>query len=409
MSPKTKSITSWALYDWANSAFATVVMAGFYPVFLKSYWGNNLEASESTFYLGIANAIASLFIVVFSPILGGIADQCGKKKGFLILFAFIGIINTAVLGLLSLGQWQLALMTYALAVIGFMGANVFYDAMMLCVVKPNNSDKVSALGYGLGYLGGGLVMLFCVLLTTKPDLFGLANATEGVKLSFFIVAIWWAVFTLPLVLFVKENTENSVSLKKASVNGLKNALSTFKIVLKNKPVKMFLFAYWLYIDGVDTVVRMAVDFGLTLGFDQSDLIGALLITQFVGFPAAIAFGYLGGKIGAKKGITIGIFVYALITIWGAMITEVWEFYALAILIGLVQGGVQSLSRSFFATLVPKNHEAQYFGFYNMMGKFATVIGPLMIGTITLITGDIRLGFLSLLLLFGFGMFFLKKV
>ncbi len=409
MTYKNKKIASWALYDWANSAFATVVMAGLYPIFLKSYWGNDLEASQSTFYLGLANSVASIFIVLFSPILGSIADDCGKKKGFLILFAFIGIINTAALGLIAMGQWQLALITYVLAVIGFMGANVFYDAMMLSLVKDNKTDKISGLGYGLGYLGGGISMLISVLMTTKPELFGIENATEGVKLSFYLVGVWWLIFTVPLVLFVKETKTNPLSLQSATVKGVKNALATFKEILKNKQIRVFLLAYWLYIDGVDTVIRMAVDFGLTLGFEQGDLISALLITQFVGFPAAIAFGYLGAKIGAKNGIFIGILVYCFITIWSSLVTQVWEFYAIAVLIGLVQGGVQSLSRSFFATLVPKNQEAKYFGFYNMMGKFAAVIGPLMIGTITLITGDIRVAFLSLLLLFGFGAYFLNKV
>lgn len=397
------------MYDWANSAFATVVMAGFYPVFLKSYWGVNLAAEKSTFYLGLANAIASIFIVLFSPILGSIADQCSKKKGFLVLFAFIGIINTAALGLLSLGQWQLALFTYVLAVIGFMGANVFYDALMLSVVPKQQSDKVSALGYGLGYLGGGLIMLFCVLLTQKPAWFALTDAQQGVKLSFYLVALWWALFSIPLVLFVTEKNCTQTTLLQASFFGIKNSLATFKSVLANRQARLFLLAYWFYIDGVDTVIRMAVDFGLTLGFKQGDLIGALLITQFVGFPAAILFGSLAAKIGAKKGLYIAIAVYCFITLFSSQVSQVWQFYFIAVVIGLVQGGVQSLSRSFFATLVPQNHEAQYFGFFNMMGKFAAVLGPLMVGIITLLTGDIRLAFLSLLVLFTLGAYFLHKV
>jgi UMF1 family MFS transporter len=395
-----KKIFSWALYDWANSAFATTVMAGFFPLFYKQYWSAGVDPSTSTFQLGVANSAASATIVVLAPVLGAIADAGSAKKKFLLAFALLGVAATGALYFVAQGQWWLALGLFMAGIIGFSAANTFYDSLIISVAPEEKLDLVSAYGFALGYLGGGLLFAVDVAMTIWPQAFGLSNATEAVQVSFLTVAVWWLVFSLPLMFNVPEPPGKArVSAAKAVSNGLRQLLHTFREIRKLRIVFLFLIAYWLYIDGVDTIVRMAVDYGMALGFDANNLIVALLITQFVGFPAAVAFGFIGNKIGAKNGILIAIGVYIAATLWAVGMDTVKEFYGLAITIGLVQGGVQSLSRSFYARIIPANKSAEYFGFYNMLGKFAAVLGPLMIGLVSFATGNPRYSILSLLILF----------
>jgi len=405
-----KSVTAWAIYDWANSAFSTTIMAGFFPVFYKQYWGANLDASTSTFQLGVSNALASLVIVLSAPILGAIADQGGCRKLMLALFALIGVGASAGLSWVGYGNWAGAAMLYCAATIGFMGANVFYDALLISVSSPQNRDLISSVGYALGYLGGGLLFSVNVAMTLSPESFGLVDATAAVKYSFLSVAIWWAVFSLPLLRYVPEGKARpKLPLMVVFRAGMLQFIETFHRIRLIRNIVIFLVAYWLYIDGVDTIVRMAVDYGLSIGLQQNDLILALLITQFVGFPAAIGFGYIGQQIGTKAGIYIGISVYFFVIIWAYFIDATWEFYVLAGTIGLVQGGVQSLSRSFYAGIIPAGQAAEFFGFYNMMGKSAALIGPLMVGGVVYFTDDHRLGILSIILLFVAGGYLLTKV
>ncbi len=405
-----KKVFSWALYDWANSAFATTVMAGFFPVFFKEYWSIGPEVTESTFRLGLANSIASLVVVVLAPVIGAIADRGGAKKKFLMFFAMMGMVMTGGLYFVAQGNWLLAVFLYVAGIIGFSGGNVFYDSLLVHVTGPRKVDFVSALGFSLGYLGGGLLFAFNVFMTLNPGLFGLAGPGEAVRVSFLAVAVWWAVFSLPVFLFVKEpHVEERSSGWHAVARGFRQLVHTFHEVRKLKVVMLFLLGYWLYIDGVDTIVRMAVDYGMSIGFDSNGLIIALLITQFVGFPAAIAFGRIGEKAGPKAGIFIGIGAYVLVTVWASLMRNEWEFYALAVSIGLVQGGVQSLSRSLYARIIPANKSAEFFGFYNMLGKFAAVIGPIMMGWIGKVSGSPRIGLLSIVLLFVTGAALLWRV
>jgi UMF1 family MFS transporter len=298
---------------------------------------------------------------------------------------------------------------YVMATIGFSGSISFYDSLIVFVTSPSRLDVVSATGYAMGYLGGGLLFALNVSMTLKPELFGLADAAEAVRLSFFSVALWWLLFTVPLALWVHEPGGNGGSARLAVRNGLRQLQGTFHEIRQLRTVFLFLLAYWCYIDGVDTIVRMAVDYGMTLGFESNSLIVALLLTQFVGFPAAIAFGYLGKRIGAKRGIYLAIASYVVIVIWASRMESQQEFYGLAIAIGLVQGGIQSLSRSFYARLIPKDKSAEFFGFYNMLGKFAAVFGPLMVGWVGVLSGNPRTGILTLLILFALGAFFLRRV
>jgi MFS transporter, UMF1 family len=406
-----KKVISWALYDWANSAFATTVMAGFFPIFFKQYWSAGSSAVESTFRLGAANSISSLVIVAAAPVLGAIADRGSAKKRFLFFFAFLGIVMTGALYFVSKGSWLTAVCMYALASIGFAGGNIFYDSLLVSVAGPKKVDFVSALGFSLGYLGGGLLFALNVWMTQKPQFFGLADAAEAVRLSYLSVAVWWAVFSLPILLFVDEDQQGGrepLNLK-AITAGFSQLVHTFDQVRRLKVVFLFLAGYWLYIDGLDTIVCMAVDYGMAIGFKPADLMLALLITQFVGFPAAIAFGKIGEKLGTKTGILLGIGVYVVITVWAYFMRHQAEFYILAVGIGLVQGGVQSLSRSLYSRIIPRNKSGEFFGFYNMLGKFAAVIGPLLMGWVGVISGDSRIGILSLLLLFIAGGLLLSRV
>ena len=403
---KNKSILSWALYDWANSVFATVVIAGFFPVVFKSFWGSDLSDSESTFWLGMGNAVASLIVVFLAPVLGIVGDKFRLRKTLLIGFMVLGVISTSLFYISQQGDWILALLLYVVATVGFMSANIFYDALLVPVCAEAQIDKVSGFGYGMGYLGGGLSLAICILFSQQPELLGYDNAIDAVLLCFVIVALWWLVFSLPLALW----TQDVYSQKPSNTEPLiPQTIQLFKTVFRNKQTRLFLIAYWIYIDGVDTIIRMAVDYGMALGFETGDLIQALLITQFVGFPAAILYGYIGNRVGVKNSLMAGIGVYAVITWFGYNMRSVTDFYMLAVLIGLVQGGVQAMSRSYFARMIPQGQTAEYFGIYNMLGKSAAIIGPIMMGGVALITDNHRYSILSVLLLFVVGAVVLSRV
>ena len=410
MKENKRAVWSWAFYDWANSAYSTTVMAGFFPLFFKEYWADPHNPSQSTFYLGMANSIASMVVAALAPLLGSVADQGSAKKKFLTFFAFLGVIMTGGLWMVAQGNWQMAVLFYVIATIGFASGNVFYDALLPGLASEERVDAVSSLGFGLGYLGGGLLFLVNVFMYLKPEIFGIPDGATAIKLSFLSVAVWWAVFTIPLILFVPEpKNYETIDFNNAIRMGWVQLVQTFKEIRNMKVVGTFLLAYWFYIDGVDTIIKMAVDYGMSLNFPGESLIIALLIVQFVAFPAALIYGWLASKIGAKTGIMVGITAYSFITLLGYFMTEAWHFYVLAILIGLFMGGIQALSRSLYTRIIPPDKSAEFFGFYNMLGKFAAIIGPALMGTIALVTGSARLSILSILLLFILGAFFLNKV
>ena len=399
---------AWALYDWGNSAFATTVMAGFFPVFFKEYWASGLSATDSTFWLGLGNSAASTLMILLAPLIGALADQGGNKKRMLLLFAFLGALMTSLLFLVAAGLWPLALLLYALGIIGFSGSIVPYDALLVDVAREQELDRVSALGYALGYLGGGLLFALNVAMVLKPAVFGLENAAQAVRVSFLMVGLWWALFTVPLLLWVHER--DPAPAREGVLRGaLREIRDNLREVGSHRTVLLFLLAYWLYIDGVDTIVRMAVDYGLAVGFEASDLLAALLLTQIVGFPAALAFGWIGDRLGPKSGILIALGVYTLVVVWAWGMQQRWEFYGLAVMIGLVQGGIQSLSRSLYARLIPAHRAGVFYGVYNMLGKFAAVIGPLLVGLVGVATGSSRAGILAILLLFIGGAVVLRRV
>ena len=384
MKQEHKLIWGWAMYDWANSAFSTTVMAGFFPIFFKQYWSVGADINQSTAMLGFGNSIASLFVALMAPLLGAIADRGSLKKKFMIFFAYLGVLMTAGLYLVEKGDWMVAIFVYVMGVIGFSGSNIFYDSLLPSVADESKVDSVSSLGFAMGYLGGGLLFLLNVVMTLQPAIFGLADASEAVRWSFVSVAFWWGAFTFITIAWVPEpeigNNKRQGSLVSDGFNQL---YRTFQEIRHLKTVLLFLLSYWFYIDGVDTIIKMAVDYGISIGFESNDLIIALLIVQFVGFPAALIFGRLGERWGVRPSIFLAIVVYIAVTIWGTMMREKYEFYVLAIVIGLVQGGIQALSRSYYSRLIPKNQAAEYYGFYNMLGKFAAIIGPALMAVVGL--------------------------
>lgn len=405
-----RPVVSWALYDWGNSAFATTVMAGFFPIFFKDFWSTGLTATESTFWLGAGNSATALLVAFAAPLLGAIADRGGMSKRFLLASAALGIVATSLLYFLPAGAWHHAVWLYVLAGTGFAAANVFYDGLLVPVSGGRNLDLVSGYGYSLGYLGGGALFALNVVMVQRPDWFGLVDAATAVQVSFLTVAAWWALFSLPLAVNVKEPRPLDVVPPGAAIRaGLTQLVATFHELRGLKTVGVFLLAYWLYIDGVYTIIKMAVDYGITLGLDRTDLILALLITQFVGFPAALFFGWLGTRIGAKTGILIALAVYCLATVNAYFMDSSAEFFRLAVAIGLVQGGVQSLSRSLFARLIPADKSMEYFGFYNMVGRFSAIIGPVLVGSVAVLLDDSRLGMMSVLLLLVVGGLLLVSV
>jgi UMF1 family MFS transporter len=369
-------------------------------VFLKQYWSAGADPTVSTFRLGIGNGIASLVIAVLAPFLGAVADRSGARLKFLTLFTVLGVAATFSFYFIAKGDWSLAVLVYVLGSLGFSGAIVFYDSLILDVADGPELDMVSSFGYALGYLGGGLLFAINVAMTIKPKLFGLDGAADAVRLSFVSVAVWWALFTVPILLSVRQRQNGPrVPVSAALGAGFRELVATLRHIRQYRMLTLFLAAYWLYIDGVNTVIKMAVDYGLALGFPSTSLITALLLTQFVAFPAALLFGWLGNRLGTRTALLIAIAVYLAVTVWGYWLDNVAEFYLMAAVIGLVQGGVQSLSRSFYGRLIPPEKSGEFFGFFNMMGKFATVIGPVLMGVVGLLTSSSRASILSIALLF----------
>ena len=408
---KNRKLLGWASYYWGNHAYTTSIITVFFPIFFQQYWDHGASVTLNTFRLGLANSIASLVVALSAPVLGAIADSGGHKKRFLITTAFLGAVMVLALHFVNMGQWQWAWLFYVIASMCYWWGNVFGDSLLVSVAPPGKLDMTSAIGYFAGYLGGGLFLIMGVVLSLKPQWFGLDSAAAAVKVILIMTAIWWVVFSLPLLLWVPEpyKPAKKIGLLKTARAGLLQLAETFRHVRAYKPVFMFLIAYWVYIDGVNTIIQMAVDYGKAIGFTTTDLILAVLLVQFIGVPAALLFGRLGERIGPKLAIFIGLAVYVFVTVFAAFMRHSWEFFVLAALVGLVQGGVQLLSRSYYARLVPAERAGEFFGFYNMLGEFAAIIGPFLIGIVSYMTGSPRISILSVIVLFVVGAVLLALV
>lgn len=389
-----KKYYSWVLYDWANSAYATIVLAGFFPIIFAEYYASSISLSERTLYLGISNSSASLILIFIAPFFGLLSDRFSNKKIFLMIFAILSIISTLILSFISKDNYVLASIFFSISLLGFMMSNVFYDSMLLNF-KPDEYDKISSIGYAFGYLGGGLAFIFTLaLLYFNAD--SSFEFFQSKKIVFIFAAVWWLTFMTPLFLYWSDKNIPSQST---------SLFDTFREIKTKKPIFLFLISYWIYIDGVDTIIRMAINYGLTLGFTSSDLLIALLVTQFVAFPGTLLINKISEYYSCEISILGCLVTYLVISFLAYNLNSIFEFYFIASLIGLVQGGIQALSRSYFARLIPNSKHSEYFGIYNMLGKFAALLGPLVVGFITYITDDSRLGMLSISIFFILGTYF----
>ena len=394
-----KKVMAWAFYDWANSAFALSVMAVLFPLFLGGYWNDGASGAEVTARLGWITAAASAVVFVIAPVFGTISDAGGYRKRFLFVLMLLGAASTAALGFVGENGWFLAAVFYLLGSVGYYSSLIFYDSLLLDITERRYYSFVSALGFSVGYLGGALLLALHVFMLLSPETFGFSSATHVIKFAFISVGAWWLVFSLPLLLFVKErhsNREVANHVVRAAYEELK---LTIRKIRQYRNVVIFLVAYWLYIGGVFTVIFMAVNYGQRLGFEQKDLVMALMITNFAGFPATLLYGYFGHRFGAKPGIFLALLVYIVMSIWAMSMVDVKQFYIMAIVIGCVQGGVQGLSRSLYASLIPPDQPGEFFGFYNMLTKFAHVLGPVLIAIGATFSDDPKWVLLSLMPLF----------
>lgn len=410
-----KKEISWMFYDWANSAYTMVVTSTIMSLYFLSSAGAALTgkvadpAVTANAYWGFANSAATLVLVLLSPILGTMADYKGKKKQMFQTFLFTGVIFTALLAFIPSNQWMLLLVAYVITAIGFAGSNIFYDAFLVDVSEDANMDRVSSLGFALGYIGSTIPFIICMVFVVLATLGKAPFSVEAAyKISFIITALWWIGFSIPILRDVHQvyGIEPEPHFVK---NSFRRLGQTLKEIRKHRHIFTFLLAYFFYIDGVDTIIKMATAYGSTIGIGSIMLLLILLVTQFVAFPFAIIYGKLAEKFGTKRTLNMGILTYCVICIVAFFMSPERDtktltimFWVLAMLVGTAQGGIQALSRSYFGRIVPKNQANEFFGFYNIFGKFAAILGPILFGWISLATGKANYGVGSIIILFIVG-------
>ena len=405
-------VRAWVMYDWANSAFATTIMAAVFPLFFRSMAvADGVGEADATAYWAYTTSVALIAVALLGPVLGSAADHLGGKKRFVAVFAGLGIAATTMFVFLGDRSYQLGAILYIVGNVGFAGANIFYESLLPHIARPGDIDRVSTRGYAIGYLGGGTLLLVNAVWMTRPDLFFMPSLGFAVRASFLSVSVWWAIFALPLLRRVPEpvvvrRSGESAGLVAGTVQRLTHTLRNLRAY---RQVLLFLVAFWLYNDGIGTIIKMATAYGDEIGIERSDLIAALIITQFVGVPAALVFGRLAGWIGAKRAILLGLAAYTLIATAGYFMRTGAHFYALALAVGSVQGGTQALSRSLFGSMVPRSQSAEFYGFYSTSSKFAGIFGPVAFGLVSQLTGSSRLSIVTLVAFFVVGGALLMRV
>ncbi len=392
----TRQELSWMLYDAGNSAYSIAITTALFPVYFKMFEGSN------AMNLGYFNSLASLIIAVLSPILGTIADYKGYKKRFFMFFFLLGVVFTSALAVVPEGNWLVLVILYMVTAIGFSGANIFYDAFLVDVTTNDKMDEVSTKGFAYGYIASVIpfiISLLTIYLLGMDDLLGF-------KLAFVITSLWWGLFTIPFIKNVKQVYGVDPEPKPIK-NSFKRLISTFRKIKQHKLVFVFIIAYFLYIDGVDTIIKMAVPYATGLlkldGNNLMMLLGMLLLIQIIAFPFAILYGKLANRFGTRNIIILGIITYIVATMFGFFMSKLWHIYILGILIASAQGGIQALSRSYFAKIIPKDNANEFFGFYNIFGKFAAIIGPFLMSLTVTITGSTRYSILAIIPLFISGL------
>ena len=414
-----KTIFGWCMYDWANSAFATTILAAVLPIYFVSIvpeGGVDITILGFTFHAiatslwSFSITIAMVIVALSAPVLGAIADYSRAKRQFLIVYTYLGVLFTALLVTVGYGDYMLASLFFIIAIIGFAGGSVFYNAFLPEIASEGEREYVSGKGFAYGYLGGGILLILNLLMIQKPGWFGIPDAAWGARLSFLTVGVWWGIFAIPTFRYVRDRKERVVANVRYIRHGFKTLADTFKKIRRFKELLKFLVSFLIYNDGVQTVIVMAVIFGREeLGFGTSTLIGCLLMVQIIGFPAALFMGKLAQWIGEKRTIYICLVVYCIIVIYGYFMSKPIEFWVLGFLVGLVQGGSQAISRSLYSSLLPVGHSAEFFGFFAIANRFASIFGPFIFGLVTVLTGSIRHSILAIIVFFIVGFLILMTV
>ncbi len=398
-----KEEKSWMLYDWASSAYSIIITTAIFPIYFKSVADNaGVNQADSTAYLGYTISISTFILALLGPILGTLADYKGMKEKFFRFFFFMGTLSTAALLFVPSDNWLLLLIVYTLTSLGARGANVFYDAYIVDVTENDRMDDVSAKGYALGYVGSVIPFVFCIAVIILSQLGMIPlSVTVASRIAFLITALWWFIFTIPMFKNVKQKywVERE---PRVIVNSIRRLGKTFKEIKKYRTIFLFLLSYFFYIDGVGTIISMSTAYGTDLGLGSTELIIALLAVQIVAAPFAVLFGKLANRFGARKMIFTGIIIYMIVCIYAMFLKTIVDFWVMAMLVATAQGGIQSLSRSYFAQMVPKEKVNEFFGFYNIFGRFASVSGPILVGLTTQLTGSSAFGVFSLVILFAIG-------
>lgn len=402
---------AWCLYDWANSAFATSVVAAILPVYFSSVASASMPAHQATAMWGYASAAALAVTAVLSPIAGALADQTRRRKPGLLTCVLVGAAGTLALAVLPGQPWWALLAAFGVAFIAFATGNVLYDSLLPGIAHDSELHAVSARGFALGYLGGGLLLAAHLVLVLKPALFGLPDAGAATRVAFASVAAWWLLFSLPLFRQVPEPEAGSHGVPAAQLAGatFRQLGRTLAHIRERRDLLLFLVAFWLYSDGIGTIIKMATIYGAEVGIGRQDLIGALLMVQLVAAPASLAFGRLAKPLGPRAAVLVGLAGYCGISVFAYFLEKPWHFWAMALLVALFQGGTQALSRSMFASLVPKRQVSELFGFYSVSEKLAGVVGPLLFAGVTQLMGGGRMATLTLLPLFVGGAWLLTRV
>jgi len=391
------------LYDLANSAYFLIISTAIFPIYYKTATDNAaVDSAASTAYLGYTISISTFILAMLGPVLGTIADYKGMKRKFFIFFFLLGSLSTVALLFVPSDNWLLLLVVYTFTAVGARGANLFYDAYLVDVTNKERMDAISSRGFALGYIGSVIPFVFCIAIITlsQMEMIPLSVAAAS-KMAFLITAVWWIIFTIPMLKHVKQ-THGVEREARIIATSFKRLGQTFMEITKHKAILLFLLAYFFYIDGVGTIISMATAYGTDVGLSATDLILALLAVQVVAAPFAVLFGRLAGRFGAKRMIATAILIYIIVCIYAMFLDSAVDFWILAMLVASAQGGIQALSRSFYAQMIPQDKANSFFGFYNVFGRFSAVTGPLLMGVVTQVTGDSAYGVFSLAVLFAIG-------
>ena len=404
----TKTVKSWIAYDAGNSAFATTVVAAFFPIFYLEFWASTMPKVEASIYLNWTLVICNTLILLSGPVIGAYTDINRSTKSALNIFTIIGALFVGSLFFIDAGSWLYALIFFGIANYCFCVAQIPYDKILTKITSPNNFSIISNQGYAWGYFGGGALFLLNALMSIYPSSFGLDSQAEAIRISFLMVSIWWLLFLIPLFLNFNETKSEQHSISVFS-SSFKNIFNTLKSVYQYKNAFLFLIAFFLFIDGAHTVIYLASTFALNLGLETSSIIQALILVQFVAFPATLLWGYVANKYGDKLVLYITIASYICIIVYSTTLSSAFEFYLLAAWVGFVQGGIQGSSRGMFGKLIPKEKAGEFFGLYNVMGRAGAILGPLMVGTLLTLYGNVRIALLPIAVLFIIGGLLLTRV